>query len=212
MVEMASKLKIDLKTIPQAAQYAIATCVPLLIIVMFFFIYYKPMTGEINLLEKNIARQEQEIGKAETKLRKLPEIKARYEGLVKELDDLKRQLPEEKEVTTLLKQVSDLGIKAGLQIKLWKPAKRKIHSSGVVYEIPVKVEMAGSYHRLGYFFSSLTRLSRIVNVTNIKLGNAKPETGEARLQISFVALTFSAVPESEMQKGAAGKKGRGRKR
>ncbi|VAX30605.1 hypothetical protein MNBD_NITROSPIRAE02-625 [hydrothermal vent metagenome] len=210
---MALKLKIDLKTVPPAAQYAIAIGLPLLIIVLFFFVYYKPRTAEIKLLEKNIAKQEQEIGKAEAKLRKLPEIKARYEVLVKELDELKRQLPEEKEVTTLLKQVSDLGIKAGLQIKLWKPSKKKTHLSGVVYEIPVKVEMVGSYHRLGYFFSSLTRLSRIVNVTNLKLSNAKPETREAKLQISFVALTFSAIPESEIQKGAAGKKGkRGRKR
>ncbi|NOZ25202.1 MAG: type 4a pilus biogenesis protein PilO [Nitrospirae bacterium] len=205
---MATRLKVDLKAVPPAAQYAIAAGVPLLIIILFFFIYYKPKAAEIKLLEKNIAKQEQEIGKAEAKLRKLPQIKARYEVLVQELDELKRQLPEEKEVTTLLKQVSDLGINAGLEIKLWKPSQRKIHSSGVVYEIPVKVEMVGSYHRLGYFFSSLTRLSRIVNVTNIKLGNAKPETREAKLQISFVALTFSAIPEGEMQKGVAGRKGR----
>ncbi len=209
---MAMNMRLDLKSVPPAAQYALAVGLPLLIVALFFFVFYKPMTEEIKRLETTITKQEQEIGKAETKLRKLPEIKARYEGLVKELDELKRQLPEEKEVTTLLKQVSDLGIKSGLEIKLWKPSKRTVHQSGVVYEIPVKVEMVGSYHRLGYFFSSLTRLNRIVNVSDIKLSGAKPEGREAKLQISFVALTFSAIPENELQKAPSAKTRRGRRR
>ncbi len=208
---MALKLKIDLATLPRTAKILIAGGLPLAIVVSFYFAYYKPGSDEIKRLKGIIAKQEKEISNAETKLRKLPEIKARYQVLLKELEELKRQLPEEKEVTNLLKQVSDLGIKAGLQIKLWKPAGRKLHSSGIVYEVPVKVEMIGSYHRLGHFFSTLTGLDRIVNVSDIKMGKARPAMNEAVLEISFTALTFSAVPDTQSKSAAAGqKKGAGR--
>ncbi|HHN64520.1 MAG TPA: hypothetical protein ENK09_04080 [Nitrospirae bacterium] len=211
---MAPKLKINLsdrlKRIPRNVQYGLAIGIPLVIIVLFFFFDYRPKKEEIGRLRKEVAKQEKNIAKAETMLRKLPVIKAEYEKKMAEFEELKRALPEEKEISTLLKQVSDLGIKSGLTIRLWKPQKRRIHSSGIVYEIPVKVEMSGSYHRLGVFFSELTRLDRIVNIRNVSLGNARPAGKEAILRISFNAVTFSSIPEEELAKRAG--KGKRRKR
>ena len=80
-----------------------------------------------------------------------------------------------------------------------------MHSSGIVYEIPVKVELSGSYHSLGYFFSSLTKLNRIVNISDFKLSDPKPDKGFAVEKISLTATTFSSVPEAELQKKAEGK-------
>ncbi|HDO36406.1 MAG TPA: hypothetical protein ENH07_08980 [Nitrospirae bacterium] len=209
---MARKIKIDLTAIPTPVRYVIAIGIPVLLIVLFYFFFYRPKSLEMDVLRRAIAKQEQEISDAEAKLRKLPELKALYALRIKELRELKRQLPEEKEVSSLLKQVSDLGIKAGLIIRLWKPSGRKLHSSGVVYEIPVKVAMSGAYHRLGYFFSALSGLNRIVNVSDIKLSNAVPAGNEATLNISFNAITFSAVPENEAASAKKKTSGRGRRR
>lgn len=196
------KLNETLKRIPRKVQYAIAIGLPVVIILVFFFLDFKPKRTEIKKLMSQIAKQEKNISKAETILRKLPVLKADYEKKKAEYEALKRALPEEKEISTLLKQVSDLGIKSGLTIKLWRPEKRRIHPSGIVYEIPVKVEMRGSYHRLGIFFSELTHLDRIVNIRNVTLGGAKPKGKEAILNISFRAVTFSSIPEKELQKRA----------
>jgi type IV pilus assembly protein PilO len=125
---------------------------------------------------------------------------------MRRLDELKLQLPEEKEVSTLLKQVSDLGIRSGLHIMLWKPEQKKTHPSGIVYVIPVKVELTGSYHSLGYFFSSLTKLDRIVNISDIKLSDPKPGKDVASLKVSFTATTFSSIPEEETTKKPDGGK------
>lgn len=197
---MALKLKFDAGNIPKPVKIAIAVGIPVIIALLFFFLYYKPASEEIKMLKGDIARQEQEIARAETKLKRLPEVKALYETLLSELNELKQQLPEEKEVSNLLKQVSDLGIQSGLIIRLWRPANRKVHKSDIVYEIPVQVEMTGSYHRLGRFFSSLTSLKRIVNISDIRLGGAVPSGKEAELNISFNAVTFSAIPEEELKK------------
>jgi len=76
------------------------------------------------------------------------------------------------------------------------------------------VELGGSYHSLGYFFSSLTKLNRIVNISDFKLTDPKPDKGAAFIKIAFTATTFSSVPEEELAKktdekaakGAPGKK------
>jgi type IV pilus assembly protein PilO len=91
-----------------------------------------------------------------------------------------------------------MGISSGLDIKSWKPAQKVTHSSGIVYEIPVSVEVLGAYHNLGTFFGTLTRLNRIVNISDMKLQSVKKDRNESVLQVSFKAATFSIIPESEM--------------
>ncbi len=209
---MALKVNINIKNLPQYAKILIASLPVLIIIVAVYLIFISPARKEIKALEVKIAAQENEIAKSQVKAEKLPELTFENERLRKKLNELREQLPEEKEVTTLLKQVSDLCIRAGLKVSLWKPEQKKTHPSGIVYEIPVKVELSGSYHSLGYFFSSLTKLSRIVNISDIKLSDPKPEKGSAVVRIAFTATTFSSVPEEEIAKQKEGKleKGKGK--
>jgi type IV pilus assembly protein PilO len=199
---MAFKINLNIKNLPLYAKILIAVAPAVIITLVVIFLLILPKNKEIKAIETKIAAQENEIAKNQAKVAKLPELTLENEKLRNRLNELKQQLPEEKEVSTLLKQVSDLCIRSGLKILLWKPQQRKPHSSGIVYEIPVSVELSGSYHNLGYFFSSLTKLNRIVNIANIKLGDPKTEQGSAMLRISFAATTFSAIPEAEMAKAA----------
>ncbi len=202
---MALKLNINLKNMPNYVKVLLSAIPALVIVIAVLFVVILPKRNEIKALEVKIAAQENEIAKNQAKAAKLPQLTLENERLKKRLEELKLQLPEEKEVTTLLKQVSDLCIRAGLKISLWKPEAKKMHSSGIVYEIPVKVELSGSYHSLGYFFSSLTKLNRIVNISDFKLGDPKPDKGFAVEKISLTATTFSSVPEEELLKKPEGK-------
>jgi len=195
---MALKINFNFRSFPRYAQVLLSLTPAIIIIVAVIFLVILPKNKEIKALETNIAAQDNEIAKDQAKAAKLPQLTLESEKLKKRLTELKQQLPEEKEVSSLLKQVSDLCIRAGLKISLWKPEAKRTHPSGIVYEIPVKVELSGAYHNLGYFFSSLTKLNRIVNISDFKLGNAKPDKGQAILKIAFTATTFSSVPESEI--------------
>jgi type IV pilus assembly protein PilO len=197
---MALKININFKKFPLYAKVLLAVAPALIIIAVVVFLLLMPKNKEIKDFEIKISAQENEIAKNQAKAAKLQELTLENERLRKRLDELKLQLPDEKEVSTLLKQVSDLCIRSGLKIALWKPEQKKTHSSGIVYEIPVRVELSGSYHNLGHFFSSLTKFNRIVNISNIKLSDPKPEKGSAVLSVSFIATTFSAVPEEEIGK------------
>ena len=195
------KINIDFKKLPRYVQVIISIAPSLIIAIVVIILLILPKNKEIKALENKISVQVNEIAKNDSKAAKLSQLTAENERLRKRLVELKEQLPEEKEVSSLLKQVSDLCIKSGLEISLWKPEEKKTHPSGIVYEIPVKVELTGSYHNLGYFFSSLTRLNRIINLSDIKLSEPKTEKEKVIVRVAFTATTFSAVPEEETGKG-----------
>jgi len=197
---MALNVNINIRNLPAYAKVLLAIAPAVVISIIVVFIFIMPKNKEIKAFETKIAAQENEIAKNQAKAAKLPELTLEYERLKAKLEQLKLQLPEEKEVSGLLKQVSDLCIRSGLKISLWKPEQRRKHPSGIVYEIPVRVELSGSYHSLGYFFSSLTKLERIVNISDIRLSDPRPERGNALLRISFTATTFSSIPEEEAGK------------
>ena len=199
-------IKIDFKALPGYVKTVIAILPALVIAVAVTFMVILPKNKEIKALDSKIQVQENEIAKSQAKAEKLTELISENQRLRKRLNELKEQLPEEKEVSDLLKQVSDLGIASGLRILLWKPEQRKPHPSGIVYEIPVRVELSGSYHNLGHFFSSLTRFNRIVNISDIKLSDPKPLKDSAVLKVSFSATTFSAIPEEEIAQQQTEKK------
>lgn len=202
---MALNLKIDIKTLPPAARIIITVLPSVIIAIVVIVFLILPKDKEIKRLNAEITKQENEIAKDQAKAAKLDILKKENERLLSRLEELKQQLPEEREVSGLLRQVSDLGIRAGLRIILWKPEQKKDHPSGIIYEIPVNVELAGSYHNLGVFFSSLTKLNRIVNIGDIKLSDPKPQRSEAILKITFKAVTFSSVPEKEIEEKATAK-------
>ena len=190
-------LKFDVKTLPVYARVFIAVLPSVILIALVFFLAISPKMKQIKVLEAQIDKQNNEIAASQAKAAKLEMLKMENARLVARINELKEQLPEEKEISSLLKQVSDLGIASGLEIKTWRPSPKVTHPSGIVYEIPVSVDVLGTYHNLGNFLSSLTRLNRIVNIQDMKLGSPKKERNENILQISFKASTFSAIPDAE---------------
>jgi type IV pilus assembly protein PilO len=192
--------KIDLRNIPVYAKIIILVLIILIPVVTFYFLVYSPKTKEIKKLEASITKLDNEIASAEVKIRRLDELKAEHEKLKAQLAALEEIMPEEKEVSILLKQISDLGLTSGLVMVLWKPASRIQDPEGVYVEIPVQVEVLGGYHDLGIFYSHISRLPRIVNISKINLAAPKrAKTADQLIHAIFTASTFSALKESEMK-------------
>jgi len=200
---MDLKLKLDFGTLPAAAKVVISLLPALVISVLVIMFLVVPKNKETKRLNVEITKQENQIAIDQVKVARLAALRVENEKLKKRMEELKVQLPEEKEVSSLLKQVSDLGIRSGLKIMSWKPEAKKDHPSGMIVEIPVAVDMSGSYHNLGRFCSGLTKFNRIVNIGDIKISDPKPQRNEATVKIVFKATTFSSIPEKEAAEKAA---------
>ncbi len=164
------------------------------LVVLFIWQVHIPKRAEISKLETDIATQQAKIRENDAKIRKLDELRAEVATLEARLKVLTEQLPPESEVSDLLRQIQGLVNKSGLTLKLWKPDKRRAHPSGMYEEIPISLELVGSYHNVAMFFDSVSKLTRIVNMQNVKMSQPKVgRNGKMDISIACTAMTFAAV-------------------
>ncbi|HIJ60368.1 MAG TPA: type 4a pilus biogenesis protein PilO, partial [Nitrospirae bacterium] len=193
------KPNIDLESLSTQKKQLLLIGLPLLITALVGYFLCFPYYESMEKLTTETTKQKEEIKNAQLKSAYLPKVKAEFERLKAELKLVEQQLPEEKEVSGLLKKVSELGTKAELQILKWKPKDKVLHSSKEIYEIPVEVEMRGQYHNLGQFYSNVSKLERIVNIFNINMVGAGLKTRPNDLKISYLVTTYSILTDKERE-------------
>ena len=161
---------------------------------LFIYFFHIPMTTQIKQLEKDIAGLQATITANDAKIQKLEELRAEVKALEERLQLLTEQLPPGSEVSGLLRQIQNLVSQSGLSLKLWRPDKRKTHSSGLYEEIPITIELNGGYHDVALFFDRVSKLTRIVNMLNLKMSGATlNKAGGVEIKTNCTAMTFAAV-------------------
>lgn len=116
---------------------------------------------------------------------------------------LLRQLPGKTEVPSLLVDISQTGLAAGLQEKLFQPeaeVKKDFYA-----EKPIKIRLSGSYHQFGEFVSGIAALPRIVTLDEIKITPDSKDAYDA-LSMDLTAKTYRYLDEDEIAAGEAEKK------
>jgi len=103
-----------------------------------------------------------------------------------------RQLPGETEIPSLIVDISQTGLAAGLQEKLFVPQPeipRDFYA-----EKPIQIRLTGSYHEIGNFVSGIAGLPRIVTLHDI---NITPEDRESfdNLSMEVTAKTYRYIDE-----------------
>jgi type IV pilus assembly protein PilO len=194
------KITAALRNPPKPVKIVVNVVPAVIVLILCVVLVVLPKNKQINELKAAIVKQEESISKKQAMVAKLKELKQEIAKIKEELIHLEEALPEEGEISSLLKQVTELTFEAGLEINTWRPdTKKRSHKSGIVYAKQAQISLSGSYHRLGQFFSSLTRLKRIVNISNITLSSPKLEGNEVMLNVNFTAVTFVAVPEKKIK-------------
>ncbi len=120
-----------------------------------------------------------------------------------------RQLPGKTEVPNLLVDISQTGLAAGLQEKLFQPSAEQ--NKGFYAELPIKIRLVGSYHQFGTFVSGIAALPRIVTLHDIQItpaGDAKTG-GYDNLTMDVTAKTYRYIEDEGGGKAPAKKKSGG---
>lgn len=133
----------------------------------------------------------------------LNEYRRQKELLEQKLEAALMELPQDKAIDELLRQVNDVGVKAGLEITAVEPQGEQ--KEQFYARIPVKMKVAGNYHEIAVFFDSVGKLKRIVNVTNIKFSSPTKKNEKMVLAADFQATTFRFLKADEMPKPAPAK-------
>lgn len=156
-------------------------------------------------LDEYAAGQKKEEGLRETFLAKkalavnLPAYKQQMEDMRRTFGSLLRQLPNTTEVPDLLVDITQAGLGRGLEFVLFRPEKE--NPRDFYAELPISIEIRGSYHDLAQFISDVAALPRIVTVGDI---NVSAPSGAAKgnvLSMSTRAKTYRYLDDA----GSAGK-------
>jgi type IV pilus assembly protein PilO len=153
-------------------------------------------------LGREVEDMRQSIQKHQAIATRLDQLKAHLAALDQTLKTAITLLPETREIPELLTQISQLGSNAGLEFRLFKPEPEK--QADFYAEVPVSLAILGRFHDVARFFDHLSRLSRIVNVTDIKISLAKG-SGDAQILTTNCLLTtfrFLEPQETDGKKGA----------
>ena len=118
--------------------------------------------------------------------------KAQLAQMEQSFGTMLRQLPGETEIPSLIVDISQTGLAAGLAEKLFQPQAeipREFYA-----EKPIKIRLSGGYHEIANFVSGVASLPRIVTLHDI---NITPEDKDVydKLSIEVTAKTYRYLDE-----------------
>ena len=148
------------------------------------------------LLDREVARETELKSKFEDLHRKA----ANFQEYVDQLAEMEqsfgamlRQLPGETEIPNLIIDISQTGLAAGLEEKLFQPEaeiRRDFYA-----EKPIRIRLSGNYHSMANFASSVAALPRIVTLHDINI--ARDRSDEDLLVLDVTAKTYRYLEEEE---------------
>lgn len=184
------------------------------LIVLCFALGAGAYTLVLQGIYEQIEQQQTLAAELQREKESLDQLKRNRAQVLAELEQLKRQLliaqeklPKDAEIPSLLQRIHNQAKTAGLEIMKFQ--RRDDVPKDFYVEIPVEMQLTGTYDELANFFYYIGRMTRIVNVQDIGLVRSDSGlTPDGGLKVSARATTFRFKSEAEMQAGANPKQGR----
>ena len=163
--------------------------------VLAFGIYFMVLNTDKPVLDR-AKRDEAELRLAfEDRQRKAANFDA-YRSQLAEIERdfgaMLRQLPGKTEVPSLLVDISQTALGAGLEEKLWQPTGEI--QKDFYAELPIRLRYTGNYHELGRFVSGIAALPRIVTLHDIDIKPADKDS-TSNLTLDVTAKTYRYLDE-----------------
>lgn len=169
-----------------------------LVAVGYWLQFYSPASTELAEFETKLGGKDglrAQVAQHRLTAENLDVFREEVSRLDVELNQALQQLPDKKEIPNLLAKVSDTARDSGLEVHLFKPnpeQKREFYA-----DVPVQIEVSGSYHQVATFFDEVSRLDRIVNLDQLSITEPSISDEEVTVRTQVVATAFRFLDESE---------------
>ena len=178
------------------------------VVLTALFVYFVPVSNQMPVLDK--ARQDEAdlmktFDEKQHKAANFEAYKLQLKDMERSFGAMLRQLPGRTEVPSLLVDISQTGLAAGLQEKLFQPAPEV--RKDFYAELPIKIRLTGSYHQFGSFVSGIAALPRIVTLHDITIVPETKDGNPDRLTLDVTAKTYRYLDDAELAPATKGKPG-----
>ena len=200
----------DMSVIVQAL---VAAALAVVIVLIGVYLPFSPVAQERNAVDKAVDQRKtlsDEVTQLQVYKQRYGELKQQMDALSKQLETLKAIVPEEKEVDEFIRLVQGAAAASNVTIRRFTAqavVPREFH-----YEMPFEMQADGPYFNLLDFFGRMSRLSRIINVGDLKFEDPEKATAKYPLRPGttvsavFTATTFFTKPADASAAPATGAK------
>ena len=158
---------------------------------------YLPKHKEFEGLKAELTKLQDDINKKTLIANNLPKLQIEYDQLNQELAQALTELPNSKEIPSLLTSITTLGKNSGLDFLTFRP-KGEIPKDFYA-DVPVDIIVSGSYFSVANFFAAVANLPRIVNITNVAFSDIKSVNNRMMTKVTCLATTFRFLDKKEIK-------------
>lgn len=165
---------------------------------MSYFLAWKDKKPELDTARTQETQLLDTLTGKARKAANLDAYKAQLAEMERSFGAMLRKLPDKTEVPNLLTDISQQGAGAGLDQKLFKPENQI--NKDFYAELPIKMQLTGSYHAIGAFVSGIAALPRIVTLHDVEImpaGKDKDAAASDQLQLNVTAKTYRYLDDAE---------------
>jgi type IV pilus assembly protein PilO len=203
-ISMDSMLKL-----PTSKKVFILVVILVVIVGLYLYVFFLPGRNELNKTRIELSRLTKELNESKAITRELQKFKEQIAKLNEELKTALTQLPNEKEIPEILKNISSLGKESNLEFTLFRPKPEEPQQ--FYAKVPIELVVLGNYHSIGLFFDKVSKLPRIINVVDFNMTRAKDVKGkiseiENLVKTSCMINTYRFIEKKSEEKKSEEKK------
>ena len=154
----------------------------------YYFGIYQQANAELSQLKAKELSLQRRLSEVRSVASNLKAFEKELQALEERFTLALRSLPNEKQMEVLLTDINNLGKTVGVEIKSFKRQPEKLHD--FYAEVPLAIELEGNFHDIARFFDRMAKLSRIVNMDEIKMHVASEDADGTVVTVSGTAVTY----------------------
>ncbi|MFT5878961.1 MAG: type IV pilus assembly protein PilO [Moritella sp.] len=174
----------DMGNWPQPAKLTLNVVLSMLIAAVFYWFFISASLEDLARVEKQEATLRLQFESKALLAGNLGLYGEQMNEMESLFNKMLKQLPSKSETAGLLDDLSYIGQHNGLQLRKFKwlqEVKRDFS-----YEVPVSLEVIGTFHQLGQFTNDIAALPRIVTLEDFTITKLQGE----QLKVSMIARTY----------------------
>ena len=188
---------------PTRQKIAVWVIVLVAIALGFYFALIKSKQTELKDLQTKLNNLQTQIQENRKIADNLPLLQKEYNDLSMALDRALTELPNQKEIPSLLTSITTAGKGAGLDFLVFKPQSEE--PMEFYAKVPVDISVSGAYYEVARFFNAVSELPRIVNISNVVVSDISGAGERTNMKVACIATTFRFLDKKEASDEKKGK-------
>ncbi len=188
----------DLRERPPLQKLGALIFLVAVVVILDWQYVYGPRADTLAETRSLLQQREEELKTKSEKADARADAEKELKELTAELKRAEARLPDQREIANLLSSIASSARGVGLDITLFRQQPETY--ADFYANVPVEMNMRGTYHDVAMFLDRVKRLDRIVNISDINLQKPTMQGDRMVLDASCTATTFRFLQEAEREK------------